>query len=260
MKNNPPIWAWFLFSVPLLTWLIAHSLGTDKELFYTINQLSGIGSIYIWVFFNFLGNAWGVFAFSLPLLLYAPRLLISAIFAGIIAGIITRPIKEILQLPRPPSLFDHSTFFILGKPLTTLSMPSGHTVTAFAIATAYLFSLQKDRQHKFIWLIGLACITGMTRIVLGAHFPSDVFAGAAIGLFSGVLGSQMGNYVPDHLLTPTSWLSKLIVIGSVVCAYVLLTQKMDFEETYLYQVIAIAVILVTLIQFLSINLKKKINK
>ena len=248
-KNKPPIWAWFLFLLPLLGWFITHQLTTDELLFYAINRFSSIGLIYVWVFFNFLGNAWGVFAFSLPLLIYAPRILLSGILAGITAGMIARPIKEVLEMPRPPSLFDNSAFFILGKPLTTLSMPSGHTVTAFAIATAYFFCIQRDRQSKFLWLFGLACITGITRIVVGAHFPSDVFAGAAIGIFSGVLGCFLASYIPNNLMLPESWLSRFIAIASIGCGYMLIAKNMDFEQTYPFQVIAVVFIVVTLIKF-----------
>ncbi len=194
-----------------------------------------------------------VFAFSLPLLIYAPRILLSGILAGITAGIIARPIKEVLEMPRPPSLFDNSTFFILGKPLTTLSMPSGHTVTAFAIATAYFFSIPRGGRSKFLWLFVLACITGMTRIVVGAHFPSDVFAGAAIGVFSGVLGSLLATYIPSALLSPKSWLSRFIAIASILCGYILLTQKMDFEQTYPFQLLAVMFILVTLVRFIPLT-------
>lgn len=257
INQKPPVWAWFLFLLPLFGWFFSRQLTTDESLFYTINSLSGFGSIYMWVFFNFLGNAWGLFAFSLPLLIYAPRILLSGILAGIAAGIIARPIKEILEMPRPPSVFDNSTFFILGKPLTTLSMPSGHTVTAFAIATAYFFSIQRDRQKMFLWLFVLACFTGMTRIVVGAHFPSDVFAGAAIGIFSGVLGSHLAAYIPINLLSPKSWLLRVIAIAAIGCGYILLTQKMDFEQTYPFQIIAVAFIVVTLIKFREATITNK---
>lgn len=62
------------------------------------------------------------------------------------------------------------------------SFPSGHTVAAFSIATVFA-----ERYHKHRWVpwvsYGLAGLVGFSRISLQAHFPSDVFAGAALGYF-----------------------------------------------------------------------------
>jgi len=61
------------------------------------------------------------------------------------------------------------------------SFPSGHTAMAFAafVVLAFLYP-----QGKRIFLI-LAIFVGVQRIVVSAHFPSDVIAGAMVGLFIG---------------------------------------------------------------------------
>ena len=60
------------------------------------------------------------------------------------------------------------------------SFPSGHTITAFAVATVYA---KRYKNHKWIPLVAssLAAIDGFSRMSLEAHFGSDVFAGAALG-------------------------------------------------------------------------------
>ncbi|MGE3247634.1 MAG: phosphatase PAP2 family protein [Beijerinckiaceae bacterium] len=63
------------------------------------------------------------------------------------------------------------------------SFPSGHTITAFAIATALGYLVPRWR-----WpLLVAAALIGASRIVLGAHYPSDVAAGACIGAASAIL-------------------------------------------------------------------------
>lgn len=62
------------------------------------------------------------------------------------------------------------------------SFPSGHTATAFAIAPVL-------RQH-FGWKVGLpaytlATLTGLGRLEDKRHYPTDVIAGAALGLIVG---------------------------------------------------------------------------
>jgi PAP2 superfamily len=60
------------------------------------------------------------------------------------------------------------------------SFPSGHTIAAFSIATVFA---ERYSDHRWVpWVAyGLAALVGMSRITLQAHFPSDVFAGAALG-------------------------------------------------------------------------------
>lgn len=61
------------------------------------------------------------------------------------------------------------------------SFPSGHTSSAFAVATVLA-----NRHPKQKWLYyGLATAVGLARIRKSAHFPSDVLVGAAIGIQAG---------------------------------------------------------------------------
>ena len=60
------------------------------------------------------------------------------------------------------------------------SFPSGHEIAAFSVATVFA-----DRYRRRRWVpwvaYGLAGLVGFSRVTLQAHFPSDVFAGAALG-------------------------------------------------------------------------------
>ncbi len=60
------------------------------------------------------------------------------------------------------------------------SFPSGHAIAAFSIATVFANRYPNPRWH--VWLAyGLASLVGFSRVPLQSHFPSDVFAGAALG-------------------------------------------------------------------------------
>ena len=78
--------------------------------------------------------------------------------------------------PRPYEV--HQDIWLTGIPLDRFSFPSGHTLHAAAftaVALAYYPMLA--------WLlVPFAILVGMSRVVLGLHYPSDVLAGAAIGL------------------------------------------------------------------------------
>ena len=63
------------------------------------------------------------------------------------------------------------------------SFPSGHTSTAFAIATVVANQYEKTPYIKPI-SYGIATLTGLSRINYEAHWASDVFIGAALGYFT----------------------------------------------------------------------------
>lgn len=63
---------------------------------------------------------------------------------------------------------------------TKSSFPSGHTLTAFSIATVFA---ERYRRHRWVpWVAyGAASLVGFSRLTLQSHFPSDIFAGAVLG-------------------------------------------------------------------------------
>jgi membrane-associated phospholipid phosphatase len=63
------------------------------------------------------------------------------------------------------------------------SFPSGHAVTAFALAFAVAAVWPRTR----VVMIVYAVLIALTRLVLLAHHPSDVVAGALIGVVGAML-------------------------------------------------------------------------
>jgi membrane-associated phospholipid phosphatase len=60
------------------------------------------------------------------------------------------------------------------------SFPSGHTIAAFAVATAYADRYPNPHWRRLL-IYGLAGLVGFSRVSLHSHYASDVFAGAALG-------------------------------------------------------------------------------
>lgn len=65
------------------------------------------------------------------------------------------------------------------------SFPSGHTCAAFAAASAWCRTL--PRRWMKITAVVMAALMGFSRLYVGVHFPTDVLAGMAVGLFCGWL-------------------------------------------------------------------------
>jgi membrane-associated phospholipid phosphatase len=63
------------------------------------------------------------------------------------------------------------------------SMPSGHATTAFAVAVA--IGAVWPRARPLLWLYAL--VIAASRVIIAAHYPSDVIAGACVGGFGAIL-------------------------------------------------------------------------
>lgn len=76
---------------------------------------------------------------------------------------------------------------VLVDPLTSYSMPSGHSSGAFAffVALAILAGREQPQRMRVTWvLLGclLAITVAMSRVYLGAHWPTDIMAGALLAI------------------------------------------------------------------------------
>ncbi|MCX7223781.1 MAG: hypothetical protein NTW89_13270, partial [Burkholderiales bacterium] len=51
----------------------------------------------------------------------------------------------------------------------------------------------------------------------------------ALGMFGGILGGHFSNRLPASVLHDASWLLRAIGLAAALCAYILLTSKIDFS-------------------------------
>lgn len=95
---------------------------------------------------------------------------------GLSGTLVYKWLKEKTLRPRPYEV--HQDIWLTGIPLDRFSFPSGHTLHAVAFCTIALFYYP-----MLAWLLlPFTLLVGISRVVLGLHYPSDVLAGAFIGL------------------------------------------------------------------------------
>jgi len=102
------------------------------------------------------------------------------------AEIVTTVLKDVTRRVRPAgfqaqgNLYD-SWFESRGSLLPgTGGFPSGHTITAFSVATVIARCYGNHRWVPYA-AYGMAALIGFSRLSLSAHFLSDVFMGGALG-------------------------------------------------------------------------------
>lgn len=249
-------WHWLTPLIPLVAWLVVWQTVGNHELFYSLNRWARHWPDGVWGFFVFIGNGWGIFSLLIPLMLLAPRMLLASAIGAVLAGIASRILKEALDIPRPAGVLDRSTFHILGDTLTSLALPSGHTLTVFAVATAVYFSLPRGHRVAGLWIFGVAILGGISRVAVGAHWPADVLAGAAVGLLGGLVGIALANALPDRLLAPASWLMRLVAVAGLACIYVLVTDTLDLSLNMPLHALGIIVVASTLFHFVFVSFRR----
>lgn len=145
-----------------------------------------------WLAVTHLERQWWFVTIVLPLLLllliyiyrlgmFKPLLVLG--FTVAISDMLSyRVVKHLVDRPRP---FEDSTIKWLRHvgDAHGPSFPSNHAANSFAGAVVLAWFFPKLRAPLYI----LALLIGFSRIALGVHYPSDVAAGALLGLFVGML-------------------------------------------------------------------------
>ena len=120
--------------------------------------------------------------------------------ATAVNGIFTTSLKFGVQRDRPFVTYPND--IIKYTKAGSHSFPSGHTSMAFA--TAMSMSLMYPKWYvivpSFIW----ASSIGYSRMYLGVHYPSDVFAGAFLGCASSVGTHYLFKYLRKKYMKPMS--------------------------------------------------------
>ncbi len=101
-------------------------------------------------------------------------------------SVATVGLKYAVNRPRPA--LTHS-FIMPLQAFTKHSFPSGHTSLAFCTATH--LSLACKKWYCVVPAYSYAALMGYSRMHMGVHYPSDVLAGAVIGIGSALLAKQI---------------------------------------------------------------------
>ena len=186
---------WF-FAGLLVCWLTGICLliwQGSAQAFLLIRVRGGAAADMLFRYITHLGD--GFFAILLVLILvllkrYAFAFVLA--FGYAVSGLLAQLLKHLFSEWRPAPHFRNMGIEIHAVDGVDLlqsatSFPSGHTTSAFALATA-LVLMNRWWQHWWLLGLALASLAGYSRIYLGQHFLQDVLAGSLLGVLTSVAG------------------------------------------------------------------------
>lgn len=128
------------------------------------------------------------------------QLLKDAVYVGTsVAGafVVTYGMKYLVDRQRPYERYPDRVHAYSHE--NSPSFPSGHTATAFALATS--LSVKYPKWYVIAPSAVWACSVGVSRMNEGVHYPSDVLAGAAIGAGCAVANIYINRWLNKWLFS-----------------------------------------------------------
>ncbi len=115
--------------------------------------------------------------------------LVGAVIAGVLAVGLARGLALSLPFRERPLHAESFNFRVpLGFDAESLegwsSFPSDHAALFFALATGIFFASRRLGVFAYLWAIFVVCLP---RLYLGEHWPTDLLAGATIGVASAAI-------------------------------------------------------------------------
>jgi membrane-associated phospholipid phosphatase len=180
--------------------------------FNSIQGLSRLLPDTLWQIVTYLGDT----AVALFVLLAIARRQPGALWAGTIAALLgtiaVNLLKHRVGALRPPAVLDAEVLTVIGRAYHNGSFPSGHAVTAFALALTLLPPCRGAVTRAA--LLFAAGAVAMSRVVVGVHWPVDVLAGAALGAALSWVSWQIARRWPMGLTLA----GHLALLGAVALA------------------------------------------
>jgi len=150
-------------------WIVHHRVGVLDHVFVFLTRIGTYGAV--WLALGLVLAAWR----RRPLVF----LLVAA--ADLAADAVASLLKLAIPRERPPHVYLHPA------PLVTdphsHSFPSGHAATSFACATMLAWLYPRGAVGFYV----LAAAIAFSRVYVGVHWPTDVAAGAAVGVLVALL-------------------------------------------------------------------------
>jgi len=166
--------------------LIANLSAAEYSLMRKVNRWRAPRWVRWWMLASSkCGDGWfWAFCGVIVLASHDPEKYAAFLAAGLAAAagvVLFMTLKKVVGRKRPCQLEPHCWATLL--PPDQFSFPSGHSITAFAVAVPLSYYFPSAAPV----LLTLAVSVALSRIILGMHFLTDVIAGSFLGSGLGIL-------------------------------------------------------------------------
>jgi len=166
--------------------------------------------------------------------------------------LVVQLLKHLIGRPRPR--FAHADQFVVGPSLGEGldSFPSGHAINGFAAAAVIGWFLPRLRVPLFL----SGGLIGISRVVRGSHFPTDVYTGAVLGLVIGTLVAAGFKHwkdpaVPQLIQRAVPW---IVVIFCVI--WIMLHAASPWPQERLHLIIGIGLVFLGMLIRIGVLLRR----
>lgn len=157
----------------------------DTQLFYWLFNKTARKNCTLVKWISKTGDGYLYLLLGLMLWMFEPRHGELFLYTAILAYVLELPIyvvlKQVFHRQRPCDCYGNFRAHI--SPSDKFSLPSGHTTAAFLMATLITHFYPGFGGAAYLW----AATIGLSRILLGVHYPSDIVAGALLGLMMAII-------------------------------------------------------------------------
>lgn len=182
LKKNYKQW---LFLGPLILFVIDYFLiistiiePLDVYVYHLLQHIISSDWLPIVITITNLGSFMGIIGAICVVFIFTKKIALVCLVASSIQQLLNRIIKAIVQRPRP------SWTHLVTE--TSYSFPSGHAMAITCLYGLFVFYLYhsklKYRKLLIVFCIVVIVAVSLSRVYLGVHYFSDVFAGAMLSL------------------------------------------------------------------------------
>ena len=222
---------WIPPAVFLLLSGVLYLTDSNRYWFTLLNAVGPVTGDSVWANITLLGDTLVALVLCLPLWRRRPDLIWALVFALILGTLWARGLKPLVDIARPAVVITDG-LHVIGKAYTAQAFPSGHATTAFTIGG--LIAMGLGRRPYAVLALTLACLVGVSRAVVGVHWPLDILAGAFGGWLCAVLALYLGKKTFHFGSRPwAQWtLGLALAIGAAALVY---PYQTDYPDSLILQ-------------------------
>jgi len=210
-------WWWGVPALSLIGLVTVWSAGVNQPLFLWFNGLSRYTGEALWAHLT--------------------------LFGALLAALWALGLKALVGAPRPAAVLPPETINVIGPVLKKFAFPSGHTTTIFTLAGVLCLHISSNRLRLLLLLFAVA--VGCSRMVVGAHWPADVLAGAFGGWLAAAVGTILARRWTMGLRASAQRIFALLL--GLLTAWLLLFHHTGDPDTLIFQrLIAVGALLLAL--------------